>query len=115
MQKKKLYRIEQSQHHGIANDVSIMAAISNGSKNYTSLQYMADYVKQEKIKYPTLSDGITATISENTLLIDLTKYDNTINLLTITEVEVLELVDEESPTLHRYTGIADENHEFLIN
>lgn len=101
---RKMYRIEQTQYHGIANDISLMAAVSNGSNNYVPLQYMADYVKGEKIKYPSLSDGITATISENTLLIDLTKGETTINLLAITEVEILEMANEESPTLFTYAN-----------
>lgn len=114
---RKMYRIEQTQYHGIANDISLMAAISNGGKNYLPLQYMADHVKQEKFKYPSLSAGIEVTISENTLLLDQTTGDKTINLLAITEVEALQLIDEEAPTLNRYagTGIADDNNHELIN
>jgi len=113
---KRMYRIEQTKYHGIANDITLMAANSNGG-NYVPLKYMADYVKQEKIKYPSLSNGIEVTISENTLLIDQTTGDNTINLLAITEVEVLELVNEESPTLNRYSQgtITDKEAKELLN
>jgi len=117
MSSKKIYRIEQMEMKGIVNDLVLMAAMSNGRKRYIPLQYMADYVEMERLKYPVLTEGVKATISENTLLIDETKGDKTINLLAITEVEIMELVDEPCPTLNRYanTGIANSDNQELLN
>lgn len=114
MTPKKMYRIEQQVMTGVVNEIVLMASMSNGNNRYIPLQYMADYLENERVKYPVLTDGIKATISENCLLIDKTVGDKTENLLAITEVEILELVDEESPTLSRY-GLADDTHEHLLN
>lgn len=113
MNSKKMYRIEQMATNSIASEIITMAAMSNGTGKYIPLQYMADFVKVEKMKYPTLTEDVQVTISGNTLLLD----RGTTNLLAITEVEVLELVNEESPTLNRFagTGIADENNKELLN
>ena len=111
MNKRKIYRIEQFVNTGVVNDVVIMASMSNGKK-YISLKYMADYVENEKLKYPTLTKDITANlIGDNCMTID----RGTENLLLLTEVEIMELVDEDSPTLNRYSNtIADETaHELL--
>lgn len=112
MQKRKMYRIEQTRSMGLVNDVVVMAALSNGTDKYTSLVYMEAYVRSEMLKYPTLTDGIEVTISGNTLLID----KGTENLLCITEIEVCDLASE-APTVFTYagTGIADHNNHELIN
>ena len=109
---KRMYRIEQFVMTGAVNDIVLMAAMSNGGK-YVSLEYMEQYVKIEKGRYPTLTAGIETTISGNTLLID----RGVENLLAITEVEIIELVDEPFPTLNRYagTGIADNNNHENLN
>lgn len=113
MNSKKMYRIEQMATNSIASEIITMAAMSNGTGKYIPLQYMADFVKVEKMKYPTLTEDVQVTISGNTLLLD----RGTTNLLAITEVEVLELVNEDAPTLNRFagTGIADENNKELLN
>ena len=110
--KKRIYRIEQTKYNGVVNEVSLMACVSNGSGKYIPLQYMADYVEKERLKYPVLTYGIQVTISGNTLLID----KGTENLLAITEVEIFDLSDE-SPTVFTYlkTGIADDNMKECIN
>lgn len=98
---KKLYRIEQQVMTGVVNDIVLMAAMSNGGKKYIPLKYMADYVETERLKYPTLTGDISVNlIGENNLTID----KGTENLLAITEVEILELVDEDAPTLNRYAS-----------
>lgn len=111
--KRKIYRIEQFEHTGIVNEITVMAAISNGGKRYIPLQYMADYVENEKLKYPTLTKDITVNlIGDNCMTID----KGTENLLLLTEVEIMELVDEDCPSLNRYaTGIADENNHEVLN
>lgn len=111
--KRKIYRIEQMVNIGVVNDIVIMAATSNGGKKYISLKYMADYVENEKLKYPTLTKDINAElIGDNCLSID----KGTENLLLLTEVEIMELVDEDSPTLNRYSNtIADETAHEILN
>ena len=112
MSTRKIYRIEQMNSQGIANDLVLMAALSNGSGKYTSLDYMEQYIKEEKKKYPVLCQDITASrVDNNILCID----KGTTHLLRLTEVEIMELVDEDSPTLNRYSNtIADETaHELL--
>ena len=112
MSTRKIYRIEQMNSQGIANDLVLMAALSNGSGKYTSLDYMEQYIKEEKKKYPVLCQDITASrVDNNILCID----KGTTHLLRLTEVEIMELVDEECVTLNRQTGLADEQHEHLLN
>jgi len=109
-----MYRIEQFVMTGVVNDIVLMAAMSNGGKKYIPLKYMADYVETERIKYPTLTGDISVNlIGENHLTID----KGVENLLAITEVEVLELIQEDSPTLNRYsnTGIANDDNKELLN
>lgn len=107
---KRMYRIEQFVMTGVVNDIVLMAAMSNGGKKYIPLKYMADYVETERLKYPTLTGDISVNlIGENNLTID----KGTENLLAITEIEVLELIDEDAPSLFTYanqqvdTGIVD--------
>ncbi len=114
MNKKQLYRIELYSTDGLAKDISVLAALSNGGK-YIPLTDMEMIVKSDVLRYPSLYNGISVTISENTLLIDKTVGDKTENLLCITEVEVYDLA-MDCPTNQCYenTGIGDKkNHEQL--
>ena len=110
---KRMYRVELMISTGIAQEIALLACRSNGGK-YISLTDMESIAKVELIKFPFLNQDISVNrIGENNLTID----KGTENLLAITEVEVLELVNEESPTLNRFagTGIADENNKELLN
>jgi hypothetical protein len=122
--KKRIYRIELTRSHTLAQEIAIMACLSNGSGKYISLQDMESIVKVEVIRYPASNDYITATRIGDTLTIDA----KDINILTITEVEIMELdkpqlSNEEAraiigvPTIDQYakTGIADESNKELLN
>lgn len=124
MTKKRMYRIELTQTNSLSQDICIMASISNGSGKYISLQDMESIIKVDLIRFPTTNDGISVTVSGNVLTID----RGTENILTITEVEIMELDKPQlsnqeakdiltgTPTIDRYenTGIADnKNHENL--
>lgn len=114
MTSKKLYRIELKSVGGIANELATLAALSNGGK-YISLKDMESIAKVECIKLPVTTEGISINlIGDNVLTIDRV----TQNLLVLTEVEVL---DVDCPTLTRQDakdileGLADDNHEHLLN
>ena len=110
---KRMYRVELMISTGIAQEIALLACRSNGGK-YISLTDMESIAKVEVIKFPFLNQDISVNrIGENHLTID----KGTENLLAITEVEILELVDEPSPTLHRYsnTGIMDSDNQELLN
>ena len=115
MKSKKMYRIELTRSHTLAQEIAIMACLSNGSGKYISLTDMESVVKVEVIRYPDTNDYITVTRTGDTLTIDA----KDINILTITEVEIMELSDV--PTLSAYeakeilSGIADENEKNLLN
>ena len=115
MKSKKMYRIELTRSHTLAQEIAIMACLSNGSGKYISLTDMESVVKVEVIRYPATNDYITVTRTGDTLTIDA----KDINILTITEVEIMELSDV--PTLSAYeakeilSGIADENEKNLLN
>jgi hypothetical protein len=124
MTKRKMYCIELTRSHTLAQEIAIMACLSNGSGKYISLQDMESIVKVEVIRYPATNDYITATRTGDTLTIDA----KDINILTITEVEIMELdkpqlSNEEAkaiigvPTIDQYAkkGIADENNKELLN
>ena len=125
MTKKRMYRIELTQTNSLSQDVVIMASLSNGSGKYISLQDMESNVKVDLIRFPTTNDGISVTVSGNVLTIDRRNE----NILTITEVEIMEL-DKPSlsnqeakdiltgtPTIDSYlnTGIADNNNHEQLN
>lgn len=108
---KRMYRVELMISTGIAQEIALLACRSNGGK-YISLTDMESIAKVELIKFPFLNQDISVNrIGENNLTID----KGTENLLAITEVEVLELVNEDAPTLNRFaSGIANpDNHENL--
>jgi len=124
MTKRKMFRIELTRSNTLAQDICIMASLSNGSGKYISLSDMESIVKVDIIRYPTTHDGITITVTDNVLTID--RKDE--NILTITEVEIMELATpqlshEEAraiigvPTIDQYTntGIADDNNKELLN
>jgi len=124
MTKKKMFRIELTRSNTLAQDICIMASLSNGSGKYISLTDMESIVKVEIIRYPSLNEGISVTVTDNVLTID--RKDE--NILTITEVEIMQmdkpqLSNEEAkaiigvPTIDQYagTGIADESNKELLN
>jgi hypothetical protein len=111
---KKIYRIELKRNGTIASELAMLAALSNGG-NYTSLKEMEAIVKTQKIQYPASNDGITCSlIGDNVLTID----KETENILVLTEVEIMEIKEEEdildelNPILERGLNNPD-NHELL--
>jgi len=111
MNSKKIYRIELVKQGGVAQDIAILACLSNGGSKYISLETMVNIVEGDIIRYPSLNEGISATLTGgHTLTID---YKDT-NLLAITELEVLSLADE-CPTIHRQGTIMDENAKEILN
>jgi len=109
--KRKMYRIELASNNGLAKEMAMLAALSNGSK-YIPLKDIEAVAKTELIRYPSLYDGISINpIGDNCLTID----KGTENLLVLTEVEIMELVDEEAPTLNRYAGTGIDNPNFDEN
>ena len=98
MKARKMYRIELiSSDWSVPVDVAVLACLSNGG------QYMNLYGIEMYAKAKFIASGIKGftvnLIGNHSLTID----KGTENLLSLTEVEVMELVDEESPTLHRYS------------
>jgi len=125
MKSKKMYRIELTEIDSIFKDMVLDAAISNGG-NYVSLKQMEESANYLCRKYPTTGSCHTVTLTNNVLTID--KEDK--NIVTITEVKILELdkpqlsnqeakdlLNQESPTLNRYanTGIANSENQELLN
>lgn len=120
--KKKLYRIELFEKGGLAQDIAVLAALSNGGK-YIPLEDLAMIGKSDIIRYPSLNTDVSINlIGEHNFTID----RGTQNLLAITEVEVMELekpqlsnqeakdiLDEIYPTLNRQGIKDDTNHELL--
>jgi len=124
MTKRKMYRIELTKTNSLAQDICIMASLSNGSGKYISLTDMESNVKVDLIRFPTTNDGISVTVIGNVLTID--RKDE--NILTITEVEIYEmdkpqLSNQEAkdimgvPTIDSYIGtdIADNDNNELLN
>ncbi len=122
--KRNIYRIELNEADSIFTDCIIMASLSNGLGGYKPLSKIADHADWLCQKYPSSGSVHTVNRMENVLTID--KGEK--NVLTITEIEVLELAkpqlsNEEAkellsgvPTVDRYigTGIANsEAHENL--
>lgn len=87
MTKRKMYRVELSKTNSLAEQISITACLSNGSGKYISLQDMESIIKVEIIRYPATNDNVSVTVTNNVLTID----KETENILTITEVEIMEL------------------------
>ena len=86
--KHKMYRIELRKNGGLASELCTLAALSNGTGNYVSIQDLVSVAKTEMIKYTGLNEGITVSlIGDHTLMLD----KGTENLLCLTEVEILEL------------------------
>ena len=125
MKSRKMYRVELTRSNSLSQDICIMACLSNGSGKYISLTDMESIVKVELIRFPTTNEGISVTVSGNVLTID----GKNENILTVTEVEIMEiekpqLSNQEAkdiltgvPTIDSYagTGIADENNKELLN
>jgi len=124
MTKRKMYRIELTKTNSLAQDIAIIACLSNGSGKYISLQDMESNVKVDLIRFPTTNDGISVTVIGNVLTID--RKDE--NILTITEVEIYEmdkpqLSNQEAkdimgvPTIDSYIGtdISDNDNNELLN
>jgi len=124
MTKRKMYRIELTKTNSLAQDICIMASLSNGSGKYISLTDMESNVKVDLIRFPTTNDGISVTVIGNVLTID--RKDE--NILTITEVEIYEmdkpqLSNQEAkdimgvPTIDSYIGtdISDNDNNELLN
>lgn len=122
MNSRKMYRVELTKTNSLAEQIAIAACLSNGSK-YISLQDMESIVKVDLIRYPTINDNVSVTVAGNVLTID----KGTENILTVTEVEIMELetpqltskeardiLDEIVPTLNRQ-GISDGNSNELLN
>ncbi len=109
--KRKMYRLELRDRDSIFTDMVLDAALSNG-KAYVSLDQIAESANFYCRKYPATGSCHTVTLTGNVLTID----KGVDNVLTITEVEILELDkpqisnDEarellagQCPTLNRYS------------
>lgn len=108
--KKRIYRIELREIDSIFKDMVLEAAMSNGG-THIPLTEIASAANHLCRKYPTTGSCHTVNlIGDKVLTID----KGTENILVITEIEVLELIDEDAPTLSRY-GITDENNMELLN
>lgn len=119
-----IYRIELREIDTIFTDMVLMAASSNGG-DYKPLHKIADAADWICQKYETTGKCHTVNrIGEHMLTID----KGTTNVLTITEIEVMDLdmpqitsqeakdiLDELAPTLHRQTGLLDETNPELLN
>lgn len=113
MKARKMYRIELTTlDYIMAKDTALVAALSNGGGaniNLIGLQAYAN-VKKAEMGYK----DVTVSLIGNCLLID----KGTELLLKIEEVEVMDL---DVPTLTRQEakdileGLADDNHEHLLN
>jgi len=123
MTKRKMYRIELTERDSIFTDMVLDAAVSNG-REYVALNEIASAAKAICRKYPTTGSCHTINLNGNVLTID----KGTENILTIAEVEIMELdkpqlSNEEAkaiigvPTIDQYagTGIADESNKELLN
>lgn len=123
MKISKQYRIELSEIDSIFKDIPLDAAVSNSGK-YVSLKQMEESANYLCRKYPVTGEMHTVTLTNNVLTID----KKSKNIVTITEVEIMELekpqlsnqeakdILSEVPTINRYkgTGIDDErNYENL--
>jgi len=123
MKSKKMYRIELTERDSVFTDMILDAAVSNG-KEYVALNEIASAAKALCRKYPTTGSTHTVNLIGNVLTID----KGSVNIVTITEVEICELAKPElsnqeakdiltgTPTVDSYlnTGIADNsNHENL--
>jgi len=123
--KKKMFRIElKSMEWHIAKDLAVLAAFSNGQEHKLSINELAAFAKIDNAK---LGDSpFTISVVGNTVLID----KGTVNLLCITEIEVMELempeitgeeaktileeIRNEAPTLSN-TGINDTGNFEALN
>jgi hypothetical protein len=124
MKQKKMYRIELKKTSGLAQEMAILAALSNGG-TYISLKDIDAIARTECKRYPSLNDNVSVNlIGEHDFTID----RGTENILVLTEVEILELdtpemtaneardiLDELSPTLHRQTSLLDDTNSELLN
>lgn len=97
--KRKIFRIElKTADWNFITDIAVAAALANGGTpmNLLGLEAYAN-VKARLMGFK----DVTVTVIDNVLLID----KGTVNLLVLTEIEVLELVEEDTcPTLDRYTN-----------
>ncbi len=123
--KRNIYRIELNEADTIFTDCILMAAMSNGLfSGYTTLSKICDHAEWLCKKYPASGSVHTVNRMDNVLTID--KGEK--NVLTITEIEVLELakpqlssqeakdiMDELAPSLNRYSGTGIDNPENFEN
>lgn len=121
MNSKKMYRILLADRDSIFTDIALDAANSNGAK-YVPIEQLEAVANGMCRKYPSTGKYHTVTLIGNVLTID----KDSDNILTIEEVEVMELdkpqlsnqeakdiLDEINPVLNRQ-GIANpDNHENL--
>lgn len=125
MKSKKIYRIELKEADSIFTDCILMAATSNGGQ-YKPLSQIADHADWLCEKYPNSGSVHSVTrIGDNVLMID----KGTQNVLTLTEVEIMDLIMPqvsaqdardilatcEAPTLNRYAGTGIDNPDFKEN
>ena len=108
--KKHIYRIELREIDSIFKDMVLEAAMSNGG-THIPLTEIASAANHLCRKYPATGSRHTVNLIGDKVL---TINKVTENILVITEIEVLELIDEDAPTLSRY-GITDENNMELLN
>ena len=122
MKSKKMYRIELTERDTIFTDMVLDAAVSNG-KEYVALNEIASAAKALCRKYPTTGEMHTVTLTNNVLTID----KESKNIVTITEVEIMELDKPQlsnqeakdiltgTPTIDSYIGTGIDNPEAKEN
>lgn len=106
---KSKYHVELKKFGGIAQEIAVMAIMSNGGKQF-SLKDMESMFKMEAHKFPILTQYMTCNlIGEHQLTID----KGTENLLFIEERMMHELVAEDDDELSFPTFTKDELDKLL--
>lgn len=98
---KKQFHIKAFLNNALANDLIVLACLSNGGKDIT-LSDMEAIVKVEKAKFPTITADIQVTVTGNKLLLDKGQE-------CILEIEEREEFVLPCPTLERQF-VRDTNH-----
>lgn len=105
MNAQKMYRISLvNDFTYLTQSLVLMAARSNGGdyKSIAELKAVADTL------ILSAPDYIAEQIGDNILHIDCKKGEKYIHVLALTEIEVMDLLDADAPTINRYaTGIIE--------
>jgi hypothetical protein len=98
MNSKKMYRIELvNDFTYLTQQLVLMAARSNGG-DYKPIGELKAVAETLQLSNP---DYIVEQIGDNILHIDYKKGDKYLHALRLEEVELMQLLDEDAPTLNR--------------